>query len=160
MSDVYINRDGQKTAGTLPGPSGPLPAGRAEANPLPAGKMYGERSQQALGAVASASPEAPRIRIDVPMGTSYMEIQESVFRQAWEKAGTQLGAAIALGITPDALTHFLRHCDRINTGHARVSNAWPGAVPVDRLNGPAGRRVGEQQGHRPASVDARPAPEH
>ena len=49
-----------------------------------------------------------RIQIDVPLATSYAEIQEMVYRQAWEKAGTQLKAAFALGITPETISRFLK----------------------------------------------------
>ncbi len=54
------------------------------------------------------------------MGTSYYEIQESIFRQAWQLAGSQLRAAIALGITPETISRFLRRCDRkIGIGSSR-----------------------------------------
>ena len=49
-----------------------------------------------------------RIQIDVPLATSYAEIQEMIYRQAWEKAGTQLRAAFALGITPETISRFLK----------------------------------------------------
>jgi len=51
---------------------------------------------------------APRIQIDVPLGTPYREIRDSILRQAWELAGTQLRAAIALGITPETVSRTLR----------------------------------------------------
>lgn len=54
------------------------------------------------------APRAPRIRIDVPLGTPYREIRDSILRQAWELAGTQLRAAIALGITPETVSRTLR----------------------------------------------------
>ena len=57
------------------------------------------------------APRAPRIRIDVPLGTPYREIRDSILRQAWELAGTQLRAAIALGITPETVSRTLLGCD-------------------------------------------------
>ena len=63
------------------------------------------------GALLGESP-VPRIQIDVPMGTPYYEIQETIFRQAYELAGTHLRAAIALGITPETISRVLRKSDR------------------------------------------------
>ena len=54
------------------------------------------------------APRAPRIQIDVPLGTPYREIQDSILRQAWELAATQLRAAVALGITPETVSRNLR----------------------------------------------------
>jgi hypothetical protein len=67
----------------------------------------------------------PRIQIDVPLGTSYQEIQVSIFRQAYQLAGTQLRAAIALGITPDTVSRVLRRSDRRNVACPQVPEAWP-----------------------------------
>jgi len=65
------------------------------------------------------------------MGTSYQEIQESIFRQVYQLAGTQLRAAIALGITPDTISRVLRRQDRKRTVLPRVPEAWP-VVAVNR----------------------------
>jgi DNA-binding transcriptional regulator YdaS (Cro superfamily) len=54
----------------------------------------------------------PRIRIDVPLGTPYREIRNSILLQAWQLAGTQLRAAIALGITPETVSRNLRRAER------------------------------------------------
>ena len=77
----------------------------------------------------SPSQEPPRIRLDVPMGTSYYEIQESIFRQAWQLAGTQLRAAVALGITPDTISRFLRRCDRMRNDRPQALATSPMALP-------------------------------
>ena len=53
-----------------------------------------------------------RIRIDAPLRTSYQEIRDSVLRQAWQIAGTQLNAAIALGITPGTVSRNLQRAER------------------------------------------------
>ena len=96
------------------------------------------------------------IRIDVPMGTSYQEIQESIFRQAYQAAGTQLRAAIALGITPETVSRVLRRADRRGVSRNEVSEARP-LVTDDRaiaLPGPR-RKDGER-----ASPDRKmPGPE-
>src|SRR5580692_3444622 len=73
-----------------------------------------------------------RIRIDVPMGTSYQEVQESIFRQAYRVAGTQLRAAIALGITPETVSRVLRRAARRGISRDQVSEAWP-LVNEDRV---------------------------
>lgn len=73
------------------------------------------RGQQARerAAVRANKPQTPlRIRIDAPLGTSYQEIRDSVLRQAWQLAGTQLRAAIALGITPETVSRNLRRAER------------------------------------------------
>ena len=59
-----------------------------------------------------AEAETQRIRIDVPLGTPYREIQRVIFRQAYEQAGTQLRAANALGITPETVSRVLRRPER------------------------------------------------
>jgi hypothetical protein len=46
------------------------------------------------------------------MGTPYLEIQAAIFRQVYQYAGTQLRAAIALGITPDTVSRILRRSER------------------------------------------------
>ena len=47
--------------------------------------------------------EVPRIRIDVPLGTSLEAIMVEAMEQAWRLAGTQLRAAVGLGICPETL---------------------------------------------------------
>jgi hypothetical protein len=90
------------------------------------------------------------------MGTSYMEIQERIFRQAWQLAGTQLRAAIALGITPETLSRFLRRCDRARISYPRLPEAWPVAAvnrvlgrSVDRVIGPSGHRLVDSENQTP-----------
>ncbi len=83
---------------------------------------------------SSNPPAPPRIRIDVAFGTSYLEIQSSIFRQAWQMAGTQLRAAIALGITPETISRVLRFCDRKGIGCPKVPEAWP-VVADNRATG-------------------------
>src|SRR5208337_734115 len=90
-------------------------------------EVFTNRSEQDRGKAASgkSTPQEPaRIRIDVPMGTSYQEIQESIFRQVYELAGTQLRAAIALGITPDTVSRVMRRSVRRIAG-TKVPEAWP-----------------------------------
>ena len=96
--------------------------------------VFTSRSEQGREKAASGkstSQEPPRILIDVPMGTSYLEIQETIFRQVYELAGTQLRAAIALGITPDTVSRVLRRHDRKRIGCPQVPEAWP-VVAVTR----------------------------
>jgi hypothetical protein len=103
---------------------------------------------------AGARQQPPRIQIDVPMGTSYQEIQESIFRQAWQLAGTQLRAAIALGITPDTLSRVLRRSDRRKFACPQVPETWPVVTspePPPDLN-----RVIKSSGHR-ANVGQNPS---
>lgn len=57
-------------------------------------------------------PDSPRIRLDVPLGTPFREIQMMVFRQAWELAGSQFKAAIALGVCPITIWRHLSQYDR------------------------------------------------
>ena len=84
------------------------------------------------GTGGESTPLAPpRIRIDVPMGTSLYDIQENVFRQAWQLAGSQLRAAIALGITPETISRFLRRCDRAKFACPKVPEAWPPVTPPE-----------------------------
>jgi len=80
--------------------------------------------------------DSPRIRIDVPLGTSYLDIQASVFRQAWQLAGTQLRAALALGITPETISRVLRKCDR------ELDRSL--GVPAHKLIEPSVRRIMEK----------------
>jgi len=73
------------------------------------------RGQQAgeKAAMSENTPQTPpRIRIDVPLGTPYQEIRDSILRQAWELAGTQLRAAIALGIRPETVSRNLLRTER------------------------------------------------
>jgi DNA-binding transcriptional regulator YdaS (Cro superfamily) len=73
------------------------------------------RGQQAgeKAAMSENTPQTPpRIRIDVPLGTPYREIRNSILLQAWQLAGTQLRAAIALGIRPETVSRNLRRAER------------------------------------------------
>jgi len=77
------------------------------------------------------------------MGTSYQEIQESIFRQAYQAAATQLRAAIALGITPETVSRVLRRAARRGVSRNQVSEARP-LVTDDRaiaLPGPRRKDV-------------------
>lgn len=73
---------------------------------------------------AARLPAPLRIQIDVPLGTSYLEIQASIFRQAWQLAGTQLRAAVALGITPDTISRVLKRCERLGLTYPPVAEGW------------------------------------
>jgi hypothetical protein len=124
MSDVFTNRNGRTWATHLDSPAGHPTMGDKKSEP----------------SADNRSSNQHRIRIDVPMGTSYLEIQASIFRQAWQLAGTQLRAAIALGITPETISRALRACDRKRIGSPGIPKAWPG-VEIDRSIGSSGHRV-------------------
>jgi hypothetical protein len=89
------------------------------------------------------------------MGTSYFDIQEMIFRQAWQIAGSQLQAAVALGITPETISRFLRRCDRTKVASPKVPEAWPVVRPpepppaarreIGRSNDPATGQSGDRQ---------------
>jgi len=68
----------------------------------------------------SSSSALPRLHIDVPLGTPFREIRDAIFRQAWEVAGTQLRAAISLGITPETISRSLRRSKAIQAGVDQV----------------------------------------
>lgn len=74
------------------------------------------------------------------MGTSYQEIREIIFRPPRQRVGTQVRAAIVLGITPETVLRFLRRCDRARIGSPQVPEAWP-AIAINRFIG----RTGEQR---------------
>jgi hypothetical protein len=127
--------------------------------------VFKDRSERGGGKAAggeSTHQEPPRIRIDVAMGTSYYEIQESIFRQAWQLAGSQLRAAIALGITPETISRFLRRCDRERMGRPRVPEVWPVVAPVHRalepstdpVIGRSGDRVNSRENQSPMARTA------
>jgi hypothetical protein len=122
---------------TEPGPAKSWSAAPRDPGPAPAAS--GDTSNPA---------ELPRITIDVPLGTSYLEIQASIFRQAWRLAGTQLRAAIALGIVPETISRALRACDRKRITSPRIPKAWP-AVEIDRSIGSSGHRVIEPRKIQP-----------
>jgi hypothetical protein len=85
----------------------------AQSGESPSTVSRGPRDRPTLPQLGQPDPpEGPRIRIDVPMGTSYREIQESIFLQVYEHAGTQLQAAIALGVTPETISRVLRRLGR------------------------------------------------
>jgi hypothetical protein len=71
-----------------------------------------KRNQPDTGKSEISHEASARIRIDVPLGTSYQEIRESIIHQAWELAGTQLRAAVALGITPETVSRMLRRTEK------------------------------------------------
>jgi hypothetical protein len=84
-----------------------------------------------------------RIQINVPLGTPWPEIQEMVFRQAWEKAGTQLRAAFALGITPETISRFLKKREKLaRSEQNQGSPAATGAVGDSCVPSPGGQDVG------------------
>lgn len=68
----------------------------------------------------------PRIQVDVPMGTPYQEIQDSIFLQAYRLAGTPLRAAIALGITPETVSRVVGRYEGRPVGRLRIPQAGPG----------------------------------
>ncbi|MGA2987487.1 MAG: hypothetical protein ABSG32_27160 [Terriglobia bacterium] len=121
--------------------------------------MFTNRNEQGRGSAPSdeSKPQAPpRIRIDVPMGTSYLEIQESIFRQARQFAGTQLRAAITLGVTPDTISRVLRRCDRMRIACPKVPEAWsvitlPEPPPeINRAMGPLDHRAIDGENLKPS----------
>jgi hypothetical protein len=137
-------------------------------------EVFKTRSQQEGGTAPGGGakpPEPPRIQIDVPLGTPYQEIQESIFRQAYRLTGTQLRAAIALGIIPDSVARVMQRMERRKAGYLRTPEAWPVPAPpppADRLTGrPADRVTGRSEDRagsgpgsssvRPPSVDRAPA---
>lgn len=107
--------------------------------------IRGEPSRGKVARGDSTPQEPPRIHLDVPMGTSYREIQEIIFRQAWQLAGTQLRAAIALAITPDTLSRFLRRCDRARIGGPQTLEARP-TVADNRVMARSGVRFRDSDG--------------
>ena len=114
-------------------------------------EVFTNRSQQGQVKAApgkSAPPEPPRIRIDVPMGTSHQEIQESIFHQVYQLAGTQLRAAIALGITPDTVSRVLRRHDRKRIALPQVTEAWP-VVAVNRVIAALGQGAADGESPTP-----------
>ncbi|MGA3323172.1 MAG: hypothetical protein ABSF45_01760 [Terriglobia bacterium] len=151
MSDVFTNRAGAISAAPRGKPKGkPLP-GDIKTEHLATGTCNGTGSEPDRGQGAageSTLQKAARIRLDVPMGTSYMKIQENIFRQAWQLAGTQLRAAIALGITPETVSRFLRRCDRARVNYPRVPEAWP-AVAVNRAIGSSNHRASDGENQTP-----------
>ncbi len=60
------------------------------------------------GPSANVSLTSHRLRLEVPLGTPFREIQEAIFRQACEQTGTQLRAAAALGVHPNTITRILK----------------------------------------------------
>ena len=128
MSDVFTNRTGRTSTTNLGKRDDKSNLGNTETEQLSAGCWNSRRPEPGRSKAVSgeANPqEPPRIRIDVPIGTSYQEIQESIFRQVYELAGTQLRAAIALGITPDTVSRILRRCGRRGIACPKVPEAWP-----------------------------------
>ncbi len=88
-----------------------------------------------------SDPRAPRIRIEVPLGTPFQEIQEYVYRQAWQLAGTQLKAAVSLGITPETISRFLKRCERDRLDYPGAQTRWgkgcPKGAPLEAALTPA-----------------------
>jgi len=72
----------------------------------------------------SNQDRTPRIRVQVSIGTSYEEIQESVVRQVYELEGTQFRTAIALGITPETVSRIMRRSDNRTISSPQVPEAW------------------------------------
>jgi hypothetical protein len=142
MNDVSTNRTLPTSATHRGEPNGKPMRGDGENQPMAARICDGTCSEHDRGKAAGESvpQEPPWIRIDVPMGTSFYEIQENVFRQAWQLAGTQLRAAVALGITPETLSRFLRRCSRERVCSSRLPATWP-VVAVNQLIGSSRHRV-------------------
>jgi hypothetical protein len=143
MSDVFTNRAGPASATHPSKPEGTPMLCDTKTEPMAKSSWNSMRSEQGRGKGASGegSPQEPaRMRIDVPIGTSYLEIQASIFRQAWQLTGTQLRAAIPLDITPDTISRVLRRCDRLGIGCPKVPEDWPVVTPVNRVIGPSGDR--------------------
>jgi hypothetical protein len=143
MNEVDTNRTLPSPAALRGGPDGKPARGDGETESMAARICNGSCSEHDRGKADGGEivpQESPRIQIDVPMGTSYKEIQECVFRQAWQLAGTQLRAAVALGITPETLSRFLRRCNRERISSPRVPEAWP-VVAVNQPIGSSCHRV-------------------
>jgi len=64
------------------------------------------------GPSTNVSPTPHCLRLEVPLGTPFREIQEAIFRQVCEQAGTQLRAAAALGVHPNTVTRILKRAAR------------------------------------------------
>ena len=134
MSDVFTTHDDPDSVADLGKPDGKSMLGNTKSEHIAARSCndIGNEQGRAQGAAGEGAPQEPsRIRLDVPMGTSYCEIQESIFRQAWQLAGTQLRAAIGLGITPETISRVLRRCDRMRIRCPQVPEAWPVVAPPE-----------------------------
>jgi len=155
MSDVFTIRTGRTWATHRGSPDGQLTMGDQKTEPTTPISSSAAPRDPGPAPAASADTlnpsEASRIRIDVPMGTSYLEIQASIFRQAWQHAGTQLRAAIALGIVPETISRALRACDRKRVRSPKVPQAWP-AVEIDRSIGSSSHRVIEPPTTQPGDL--------
>jgi hypothetical protein len=79
----------------------------------------------------SRQAESRQIRVDVRIGVSLAEIEESIVRQVYELEGTQLQAANALGITPDTVSRIMRRSARRRVSPPQVPSAWPVARPTE-----------------------------
>ena len=81
----------------------------------------------------TSSPPPARIRIDVPLGTTFLAMQESIFRQTWILTGSQLRAAIALGIRPETISRCLCRSGRIKVASSQVPEPWPATTSPEPL---------------------------
>ncbi|MGD0221766.1 MAG: hypothetical protein ABSF71_05475 [Terriglobia bacterium] len=79
----------------------------------------------------SHQAKLPRIRVDVRIGASYEQIEESIVRQVYELEGTQLRTAIALSITPETVSRIMRRSDRRRVSPPQVPQAWPVVRPPE-----------------------------
>ena len=85
----------------------------------------------------------PKIRVDLRIGVSFDEIEESIVRQVYELEGTQLRTAISLGIRPETVWRIMRRAARRSVSLPQVPEAWPVVRPpeIDRAIGKSGDRV-------------------
>lgn len=144
-SERVISRLRQRANDVATGPRSEAKVGE------PMSKLTKGKTERAIqGGLTGSLDPAPRIRIDVPLGTSYKEIKERILRQAYEQAGTQLLAAKALGITPETVSRVLSGRDRRKLARPRV----PEAAPVNPASAASGSRANEGSGGTPEQAVA------
>ena len=139
-SERVISRLRQRVNGIASDPPSQAKAGE------PMGELTkGPRARAIQGGSTGPLNPAPRICIDVPLGTSYKEIKVLILRQAYEHAGTQLLAAKALGITPDTVSRILSGWDRRKLARPQ----GPEAAPVNPASDSSGPHANEGSGGTP-----------
>lgn len=134
MSDVFTTCARPALATNLSRPGHKSLLYDTNTEPIAAGSWNGPRSEQRRGQAVSgeSAPQGPpRIRIDVPVAASYLEIQAGFFRHTWRLAGTRLRAALALGITPETISRILPRSARRRIACPEVPEAWPLAGPPE-----------------------------
>ena len=121
---------------------------------------YPTTRTQPIGKEAAMDPNRssalPRILIDVPLGTPFQEIRDSIFRQAWELAGTQLRAAIALGITPETISRTLRRYKEIQAGVGHAAGSAGRLRPKGSTFANQAADFGLEAGHARTGIEQVP----